>query len=286
MRRVNGLVTTFLMVLLPGIAAAQVDLSGHWTQIVHEDAPERGAGPDIGEYYGLPLTDEARSRAESWDAEKQYSIEHVCDPHPADYAPSGPGHLRVRSEIDPLTEEVVAWHLTLNWMTPQRHIWMDGRAHPSNVAVHTWQGFSTGHWQGDTLVITTTHLKESYARRNGVARSDLATLTEFLTRHGNYLTLVSAIDDPVYLTEPLVRSREWVYNPGYRMTPYTCIPRLQVARPRGFVAHYLPGDNPLLEDFARKYQIPLEAARGGARTMYPEFMLELPRLPLPPSNPR
>ena len=160
MRRVNGLVTTFLMVLLPGIAAAQVDLSGHWTQIVHEDAPERGAGPDIGEYYGLPLTDEARSRAESWDAEKQYSIEHVCDPHPADYAPSGPGHLRVRSEIDPLTEEVVAWHLTLNWMTPQRHIWMDGRAHPSNVAVHTWQGFSTGHWQGDTLVITTTHLKE------------------------------------------------------------------------------------------------------------------------------
>ncbi len=55
-------------------------------------------------------------------------------------------------------------------------IWMDGRPHPPENAVHTWSGFSTGEWDGDTLVVTTTHLKESYERRDGLMRSDRATV--------------------------------------------------------------------------------------------------------------
>ena len=55
---------------------------------------------------------------------------------------------------------------------------MDGRPHPPEYADHTWQGFSTGIWEGNMLTITTTHLKTNYIRRNGVPRSDKATLTE------------------------------------------------------------------------------------------------------------
>src|SRR5262249_31740001 len=51
-------------------ACAQVDLSGEWGQKVHEDAPERGAGPEIGDYTGLPINDRARMQADSWDAAK------------------------------------------------------------------------------------------------------------------------------------------------------------------------------------------------------------------------
>jgi hypothetical protein len=265
-----------LAVFIPvGMARAQVDLSGMWVQVMHEDQPERGPGPDVGEFYGLPLSDEARARADTWSVEKQYAIEHVCSPHPADYAPNGPGHMRIRSEIDPVTQGVVAWHTTIYWMNPERMLWMDARPHPSENALHTWQGFSTGHWQGDILEVSTDHLKESYARRNGVARSDRAVLTEFWIRHGNILTLVTAVDDPVYLTEPLVRSRNWVYNPGYLMLPYPCVPRLAVDRPRGYVAHYLPGENDVLDEFPIKYQVPIAAAHGGAETMYPEYMQRL-----------
>ncbi len=51
-------------------------------------------------------------------------------------------------------------------------IYMDGRPHPSENAPHTWQGFSTGEWEGDMLKVTTTHLKEGWIRRNGLPRSE------------------------------------------------------------------------------------------------------------------
>ena len=41
-----------------------------------------------------------------------------------------------------------------------RAIWMDGREHPSPLARHTAAGFSTGTWQGEALLVTTTHLTE------------------------------------------------------------------------------------------------------------------------------
>ena len=90
---------------------------------------------------------------------------------------------------------------------------MDGRPHPSQFAPHTWAGFSTGAWEGDTLRIETTHIKSGYLRRNGIAFSDQAKLTEFLDLHDKYLTLTSIAEDPVYLTEPLVRTESWVWNP-------------------------------------------------------------------------
>ena len=75
---------------------------------------------------------------------------------------------------------------------------MDGRPHPPEYAAHTWQGFSTGKWEGDMLTVTTTHLKIGWIRRNGIPRSDKAVLTEHWIRHDNNLTLVSIINDPVY----------------------------------------------------------------------------------------
>ena len=45
-------------------------------------------------------------------------------------------------------------------------------------------GGSTGKWEGDMLTITTTHLKMGWIRRNGIPRSDKATVTEHLVRHG------------------------------------------------------------------------------------------------------
>ena len=41
-------------------ALAHVDLSGAWGQRFHEDLPERGAGPEIGDYLGLPINAAAR----------------------------------------------------------------------------------------------------------------------------------------------------------------------------------------------------------------------------------
>jgi hypothetical protein len=259
-------------------AFAQVELSGTWSQLAHQDKAERGTGPEIGDYTGIPLNDAARERAETWDAAKWTVPEHQCEPHPVDYAPHGPANLRTWSEVDVESQKVVAWHVTHAWMVTTRDIWMDGRPHPSPDSRHTWMGFSTGEWKGDVLEVHTDHIKEGWIRRNGVPRSDEGKLTEFFIRHGQYLTWVSIVEDPVYLTEPEIRSWNWVLNLGYQMAPYPCEYRVETVRPKGYVAHWLPGTNPQIGEFARAHKLPAEVGRGGAKTMYPEYRHELERL--------
>ncbi|HLK51713.1 MAG TPA: MBL fold metallo-hydrolase [Bryobacteraceae bacterium] len=253
------------------LAQAQVDFVGEWAARYHEDQPERIPGPELGDYIGLPINDAARFRAESWDASIQTLPEWQCRPHPSDYGSRGPADLRVWKDVDPVTQRVVAYHTHVQWQAQERTIWMDGRAHPPADAVHTWQGFSTGKWEGPQLTVVTTHLKEGYVRRNGVPRSDRATLVEHWIRHGNFLTLVSIIDDPVYLTDPLIRTTNWEFAPEQSIDPYPCEVAEEVERKAGVVPHHLPGTNAFLAEFRAKYHLPETAARGGRETMYPEF---------------
>ena len=92
--------------------------------------------------------------------------------------------------MDRETQRIVAWHTHISWQAPERTIYMDGRPHPPEWAPHTWQGFSTGRWVGDILEVTTSHLKIGWIRRNGIPRSEQATLTEYWIRHDDGLTLI------------------------------------------------------------------------------------------------
>jgi glyoxylase-like metal-dependent hydrolase (beta-lactamase superfamily II) len=156
---------------------------------------------------------------------------------------------------------------------------MAGRAQPRADAAHTWQGFSTGKWDGDVLTITTTHLKEGWIRRNGIPRSENATITEHLFRHGDRLTVMVIINDPDYLTEPFVRTTDFLYDARQEIAPYPCESVVEVPRPRGTVPNHLPGDNKFLTEFATRSKLPFAATRGGAQTMYPEYRLAMKSLP-------
>jgi hypothetical protein len=250
-------------------ALAQSDIVGNWRARQHEDSGERGEGPDIGEYEGLPINANARYHAERWSPSLWTVPEHQCIPHPADYGPNF-SNVRIWSDVNPVTQETVAYHTNIAWNNPVRTIWMDGRAHPPENALHTWEGFSTGHWDGDTLVVRTTHLKPAYLRRNGVPRSEKAVLTERFVRVGDYLTWVSLIEDPVYLTETLIRSRDFHLDPGYQVDLYPCSIDVEVVRPEGEIPHYIDG-NPDLNQYPEEHGIPRVAIEGGAATIYPEF---------------
>src|SRR5260370_21612439 len=207
MSKGHGSVMTGRLVLLVNVPAfAQVDLSGEWAPRFHEDQPERSPGPEVGDYLGLPINEAARLRADSWDASLLTLPENQCRPHPADYSPRGPANLRIWKEMDTASQETIAFHTHISWMAPERTIYMDGRQHPPEYAAHTWQGFSTGKWEGDTLTVTTTHLKEGWIRRNGIPRSEKVTLTEHFIRHANYLTMVSFLNYPAHLTTPFILS--------------------------------------------------------------------------------
>jgi hypothetical protein len=268
----GSLLLALLLTATP--AAAQMDFSGEWSPIMHEDQPERVPGPELGDYLGLPINEEGRLRADTWDASIQTLPEWQCRPHSADYIWRGPSQLRISKEVDPISREVTTWHA--EWLrSVDRAIYMDGRTHPPEYAPHTWAGFSTGKWEGDMLTVTVTHLKEGYIRRNGVPRSDKATLTEHWIRNGDYLTIVTIVTDPVYLSEPFIRTTEYALNLNQQIPPYPCGVVHEVGRPDGDVPHHLPGTNTFITEFPRRFRIPEPAARGGAETMYPEYRTKL-----------
>src|SRR3984893_14346149 len=271
--------TGSLLLLAAGLlsmpAFAQRDPSGEWAPRFHEDQPERIPGPEIGDYLGIPINPAARLRADTWDASLLELPENQCRPHPSDYAWRGPANLRIWKEIDTATQDTLAYHTHISWQAPERTIWMDGRPHPADYEAHTWQGFSTGKWEGDMLTVTTTHLKTGWIRLNRIPRSGRGTLSEQWIRHGDYLTLVSIVTDPAYLTEPFIRTTNWVLNPRQQIAPYPCETVVEVERPKGTVPNHLPGANPFLNEFPTKYHLPDGAARGGAETMYPEYQQKM-----------
>jgi hypothetical protein len=253
-----------------------LDLSGNWAPLLHEDFPERIPGPELVDFVGLPINEAARTFALSWDASRLTVPEHQCQVHVAPYIYRGPLQLRVWEERDPQSQRVYAIRQYIQNYEQSRTIWMDGRPHPPAGAAHTWMGFSTGKWEGNVLTVYTTHIKQGWIRRDGLPESDQATLIEHFIRHGDVMTHVSIVTDPVYLTEPLIKTQDFreVVPEGQNWV-YPCSPVVEIERPRGAVPNYLPGENPFLHEFADKFKLPLEAALGGAETMYPEYQTKL-----------
>ena len=291
---------TLMLIAQPAAAQSDFDIVGSWDQPAlgtvlgpgiaaifgfEEDSTERADGPALVDYLGLPLNDEGRARALAYDSALLGVPEHVCMRHPSQYSYWGPARLRVAAQFD-ANLDVVSYTVGGTFRRADRTIWMDGRPHPSKYAPHTWAGFTTGEWRGGVLVTTTTHLKWGWIRRNGVPSSDQATVVTYYTRNENVLTITWIVSDPLYLTEPYIKSADFIAAPRSVTTasadvepadrtndPFIqCFPREEIARPEHhYVPHYLPGENPFVGEVAQKLGVPAEATLGGAETAYPEY---------------
>ena len=268
-------------------ASAQVDLSGSWLTRQHEDAQDRGPGPEVVDYLGLPINDDARQRALAYSTAAQSMPERQCLYYPPQYVVIGPQGIRIWAETDPVTGTTVAWKISGAVDRAPITIWMDGRPHPGKDALHPFAGFTTGVWEGHTLTTYTTHVKEGFIRRNGVPTSDEATVTMHITRHATTVTITAIIEDPVYFTEPHILSRSWQLdvNTSLAPLPSPCVPEAEVPglKGDGAVPHYLPGRNPFIDEVTKAYHIPVEAVLGGAETMYPEYRKKLKDTYVPPA---
>jgi glyoxylase-like metal-dependent hydrolase (beta-lactamase superfamily II) len=262
-----------------------------------EDHPERQSGPTLVDYAGIPLNDAGRARALSYNSSLLTVPEHQCMPHPSMYSYWGPGAPQISTEVD-RNLAIVAYHVGGMFRRADRTIWMDGRPHPPEYAPHTWAGFTTGRWEGTTLVTDTTHLKWGWIRRNGVATSDLTTVRTLYQRHQDVLTITVIVTDPLYLTEPYVKTIDFI--PALRLQtaqagvrpedtggrgPFTpCYPTEEVLHAAHDVPHYLPWANPFLKEEEERWHLPAGATLGGAETALPEYVRR-PAVPAPQAAP-
>jgi hypothetical protein len=273
------LLTSASVLAIASPAAAQFDLAGEWAARTHEDNPHRIPGAELGDYTGLPLNDAARQKASSWDASILSQPEQQAKPHPAQYFMRGPGpNIRWTKIVDPLSGRLVAFTVVGTFGRADRVIWMDGRPHPSPYAEHTFAGFSTGEWEGSALKVTTTHMKTAFINRNGPPSSYKAVMTEYFVRHDDHLVMLSIVDDPVYLEEPMVRTQNWVLALQQHVglaSPFETIDEL-ADRPLGWVPHWPLGTRHA--EFAERFGLPAEAAAGGKHTLYPEYAKTLQAL--------
>ena len=174
--------------LLACQATAQVELTGSWAARNHEFLTGDGLPVD---FTGIPLNDEGRIRALSYSQSQLEMVERQCQGWPAFYLVQGPFGLKIWSETDPLRGNVISYTIGGWEDRAPMTIWMDGRPQPSRYALHTRSGFTTGKWEGNTLVTYTTHMQAGFLRKTGAPSSDETTMTMRFYRHGDILTILA-----------------------------------------------------------------------------------------------
>ena len=270
--------TVALILFTTTSAFAQIDISGTWALRNYIDALDTapGSGTLPVDYLGLPLNESGRAAALAVDPSSISVPDHICTPYSPVYIAEGPFGLQISNETDPLVGTTVAWKIG-GWddLAPIT-IWMDGRARPSENALHEIGGFTTGVWQNDVLVASTTHMKAGVLRRNYAPHSDQAKMRMRFARHGDLLTLTVRVEDPVYLEGPYYMTRVFQQVGGAPLPSLgrPCTVAFEGVPPN-VVRHFLPDNNPFLDEMTRLYNLPREAVLGGPETMYPEYRKKL-----------
>ena len=205
--------------LAPGPArvAAPVDVTGHWVSIVSEDWRLRMRTAQRGDYDYLPLNDEGRRVADSWDPEAAVAAGRECMAYGAAGIMRIPGRFRFSWEDDnTLRIDADAGMQT-------RILRFNGlplEAQPSTPhgrSAATWRatgGRAVGSLpvaqKGGELNVVTTNMTAGHFFRHGIPYSDQAVYRESFTiledRGVEYLLLTTILDDPTYLEGPYIRT--------------------------------------------------------------------------------
>src|ERR1051325_11248919 len=103
MTRKNTILAVILSLSTTAPAFAEIDLSGSWAAINHEDAMERGAGPNPDDWAGLPFNASGRAKALSFSQSVISMPERTCWLQTQWHIAAGPFRLRMWAAPDPVT---------------------------------------------------------------------------------------------------------------------------------------------------------------------------------------
>jgi len=170
-----------------------------------------------------PLTDAARAGRAAYDAVTDDPVLGCVSPGmPRVISRSGPYAIR-------FIERDADFVLQNEWFEIDRLIHMDGRESPADHPF-TPLGYSAGRWEGESLVITTTHIDWPYFQLyglEGVPQSRAMRIVERFTPSddGATLTYDLSATDPAAFTETVTYEGyiTFRWQPGLEFLPYDCI---------------------------------------------------------------
>lgn len=208
------------LALTGAAAAARPDFTGVWG-VYREPgaaAPQRGAPQPA-----LPLKPEARAKVDAYRA----LIDKTGDTPggfclgtgmPGSMLGSG-GYPMEIVQHDKVLVVVYEAH------TEVRHIYLGERAQEKDLFPDR-NGYSFGRWDGDKLIVETTHLKEAVDQAR-YPHSDSAKIVEeyrLVTNDDGSKVLIAdmTLTDPAFYTQPIKAEKKWQYQPGVRLLPYEC----------------------------------------------------------------
>lgn len=171
------------------------------------------------EYGGLKLTAPALAHAQEWKPSDEMTLQRVCSVPSIVYSVQGPFPFEVEEAAGVIV-------FRYEYFDQIRLIWMDGRGHPGADYPHTKMGHSIGHWDGDELVIDTTHLAPSTITNNGLDHSaDIHMVERYkMSADGKTLVATQWFDDPAVLENDGARYITWTKRAGQHVFPYECDP--------------------------------------------------------------
>ncbi|MCZ6756974.1 MAG: DUF6152 family protein [Bacteroidetes bacterium] len=172
---------------------------------------ERSFGQFWPESY--PLTESARATHSTWDPSvdvvatgcEPKGMPHIMEqPYPMEFVREGDNVLLRIEEYDTV-----------------RTIFINSDIAPEKSIL----GHSTGHWEGDTLVVATGNVTYRYFDDNGTPQGSNASFVERFRVSDDNSRLeyaLIAVDDEIF-TEPVNLNKHWLWRPGEQVEPYDCV---------------------------------------------------------------
>ncbi len=212
-------------------SSAPHDLTGYWVSVVTEDWRFRMMVAPVGDYQGIDLTPAGQMLADNWDADADLASGNACK----SYGAGGLMRVPTRLNITWASDNVLS---VASDAGRQTRVLKFGPAR-DQIGIGSLQGVSHARWDlqregrngpvvNGTLEVVTTRMAPGYLRRNGVPYGEQATLTEYFERvqggdGTEYLIVVSVLEDPVYLAQPVITSSNFKREPdGTRWAPTDC----------------------------------------------------------------
>ena len=206
----------------PETRATTTTLAGKW--IADRSATFQYPGGFDGFFLALMTPNEkGRAAQAAYDPLSEENPEATCvgRPTPAVLVSSS----LYLMEIDLSRQEEVII-LRSEWYDEVRTVYMDGREHP-DPSERFATGHSIGWWEGDTLVVDTRNFEDHRSPYQiGVPSGGQKHVVERyrLNEDGAHIDLEFMLEDPEYLAEPMVHSRQLNYSPHLEMYPGACDP--------------------------------------------------------------